>query len=375
MNLYFDNAAAEECSPETLERFSKLTLALPGNQESTVSGTRSAVEDAEKRILHSVCRNVATEYSVLFLHTGTDAVNAAFAAATETHRLKKVILSGGEHACMKAAVKRFFTDCPIRELTCGPDGIFHEENCFQENESVLTAVHFVQSETGAVQPLAKIHHGLEHSGSGSLFLVDAVQGIGKVHFDFAAVQPDFLTISGQKIGVPSGAALIYRRHFAPFFRSYRLEQHQIGRLPPALAVLLSEVLEKRLTALNENYDRALTLKNLFFSLLEKKLYGQYRRTLPDTAPASPFIAHILLGNGKIFYQGAIIARALSRYGITAAPGSACDAETDHPSETLRWMRIPKEWLYSALRISFSPLNDAAGVEKLVDSLAEIVATY
>ena len=114
------------------------------------------------------------------------------------------------------------------------------------------------------------------------------------------------------------------------------------------------------------------LKDLLFRLLDEKITGKYRRTVPETTETSPFIAHLLLKNG---IQGAIISRALSAYGIITAPGSACDAETKEPSAALRWMKIPKQELWSALRISFSPLNGEEGIHALTGKLAEILEQY
>ena len=205
----------------------------------------------------------------------------------------------------------------------------------------------------------------------SLLLVDAIQGAGKIPFDFSAVQPDFFTLSGQKLGALSGAALICRKTFLPVLKKLRLEQHSTGRVPPVLAKHLAAVLCSWVSLQEQRAFSAQELKDLLFAELERTLPGVFRRTIAENVPVSPYITHLLFPG----YQGAILTRALSGRGIITSPGSACDAETDRPSEALTWMGIPSSLAFCALRISFSPANDRDGVCTLVRSLAEILRQY
>ena len=366
MDLYFDNAAAMRLLPG-FDRIPDLI----GNQESPVSGMAQVVAEAERKILNALAPAVADRYSVFFTNTGTDAICAVFDVLQKTWKKKEgsIALSGGEHTSLRAAAKRSGLKqiiIPCRNNgTIGPDELKNSMTA----GTVLTAVHLVQPETGVVQDLASLRTILP---ADAVLLVDGIQGVGKVPFDFAAVKPDFFTISGQKLGIPSGAAVICQKKYAKAFRELRLTDHRVGRVPPPFIVLLADVVADWMAKQEERRKHAQILKDLLFRELERTIGGKYRRTVPETTETSPFIAHILLQNGV---QGAIISRALSAYGIVTAPGSACDAETKDPSTALQWMNVPKQELWSALRISFSPSNDEEGIRFLTGKLAEILAQY
>ncbi len=365
MNLYFDNAAALEYDPFLTERLAQLLPRCFSNQESPVSDTAGQVRAAEERLIAALLpERLGEQYSVLFVNTGTDAVNAVFSIFPSG---SEVVLTGGEHASVRAAAERLAGEEKKLRLTGCDAGLVlpcHYREAVTE-QTVLTAVHTVHPETGLIQRLPS-----KAERKNSYLLADAVQGIGKLPFDTASVQPDFLTVSGQKLGLPGGGAVLYKRQFRKNFEKLRRQDHRTGRVPPVFCVLLAETLERWNSLREERLNHAAALKSLFLTLMEEKCGGVFRRTVPDEL-SSPYIAHILLKN----CQGAIVTRALSAKGIYAASGSACDSETKEPSAALRWMGIEPPLAYHALRISFSPRNDEAGICRLTDELAQILHDY
>ena len=71
---------------------------------------------------------------------------------------------------------------------------------------------WVNNETGIIQP---IEHVVEIAKKfGCLVHCDAAQALGKVKINFEDLGADFLTISGHKIGAPTGiGALVYDNSF------------------------------------------------------------------------------------------------------------------------------------------------------------------
>ncbi len=363
MDLYFDNAAAMRLLPG----FSTIPEDMTGNQESPVSGMAQVVAEAERKILNALAPAVTDQYNVFFTNTGTDAVCAVFDVLQKNWKEKDgvIALSGGEHASVRAAAKR--SGLKQKIIPCRNDGTIGPEELKNSvsTETVLTVIHLVQPETGVVQELAALPVRTP-------LFVDGIQGFGKVPFDFAAVKPDFFTISGQKLGIPGGAAVICKKKYTGNFRELRLADHRIGRVPPPFICMLADAAADWMAKQAERQKHAQNLKDFLFRMLDETIGGKYRRTVPETTETSPFIAHILLKNGV---QGAIVSRALSAYGIVTAPGSACDAETKDPSAALKWMKVPPKELWSALRISFSPRNDEEGIRFLTEKLTEILAQY
>ena len=104
-------------------------------------------------------------------------------------------------------------------------------------------------------------------------LVDAIQGAGKLPFDFDAVQPEFFLVSGQKFGVPSGAAVLYGDAFRPAMKKLRAERHAVGRVPPPFCLLLSETLGGRLATMSGDLD--------YIRELRERFLAELREALPD----------------------------------------------------------------------------------------------
>ncbi len=363
MNLYFDNAAAMQPDPVLTERLPFLLSRFFSNQESPVADTVPAVRDAEQRICAALCGSVRDQYCVYFVNTGTDAVNAVFQILS-LNIGSEIAMSGGEHASIRAAAQR--SGAKLNFTGCQRGLILPEHYAAAVTErTVLTAVHCVQAETGLIQNMPPVQER-----KNSLLLADGIQSTGKLSFDFASVQPDFFTVSGQKLGLPCGAAVLCKNKFRQSFGKLRLTGHSTGRVHPAFCILLADALERWNTLQTERHRHAERLKTLLFNELERKIGGMFEQTVP-AEQSSPYIAHILLNR----FQGAIITRALAAKGIFTAPGSACDSETKEPSAVLRWMKVPKEKLFNALRISFSPENDEESVARLADELAEILRHY
>lgn len=376
MELYFDNAAAMKPDPALTAYLAQIVPASFCNQEALASPGAKLMAQAEQEILDSLCGDAAGEYRVWFVNTGTDAVRASFDAmgmilAEKRKNTGKIALSGGEHASVKKAAE----DSGLTEqiFTCDRDGFITENDyaAAVTPDCRIAAVHFVQPESGIVQDLLPLRRVLEERAPDAMLFADAIQGAGKIPFDFKKIKPDFFTVSGQKLGVLNGGAVLCRKAHFRILQKLRTSEHKYGRLNPFFALTLAECLKNWKAHRTERATAAQQLKEQFFRELNLKIKDRFTKTV-SSRETSPFIAHLLL---KDCYQGAIIVRALSSLGISIASGSACEAETGEPSAALRWMGVTRKQAFAALRISFSPQNDPEGVSRLTDAIAHALDTY
>lgn len=381
MKLYFDNAAAVPVRPVTMARLAALAQDFSANQEASGAAgeaVRAALATAEHRLIGTICGSAAQGYSVLWTNTGTDAVRAAVMAFLLTPEKHGGVLStDGEHASIPAALDMLPASCPRNRVKLLRDGRIDLTDLSQKlNERTrLVAFHWVQSETGAMQDLAAVRAMVKSIAPQAALLVDAIQGEGKLPFDFAAVQPEFFLVSGQKFGLPSGAALLYSDEFRPAVKKLRTERHAIGRVPPPFSLLLAETLGGRTATMSGDLDYIRELKERFLSELKEALPdGCWRETIP-TENASPYIAHLLFSGGPQTYQGAILTRIMAKFGASIASGSACDAETGTPSRVLTAMGLGREQAYSAVRVSFFDHNTPEEAAELAHLLARAVREY
>lgn len=369
MDLYFDNAAAMKPDPAMTARLAGLAASSFYNQEALASPGAKIVAEAEQQILTALCGTAADAYRVFFVNTGTDAVRASFDAMVQIVKRKgSIALSGGEHASVKMAAVASGLEQKI--IFCDREGFMTpaDYEAAIDEHTRIAAVHFVQSETGVIQDLEPLRKSLDDD---ALLFVDGIQGAGKISFDFQKIKPDFFTVSGQKLGVLNGGAVICRKKHYNVLQKLRSDRHQYGRLNPFFALMLAEILVDWKKNISSRATAAQQLKDQLLQELDSKINGKFIQTVSSRA-SSPFITHLLLNET---YQGAIVVRALSAKGIFIASGSACDAETSEPSAALRWMNVPGKQAFSALRISFSPQNDSAGVSALTDAVAETLSAY
>ena len=381
MKLYFDNAAAVPVRPVTMARLATLAQDFSANQEASGAAgeaVRAALSTAERRLIETICGSAAQGRSVLWTNTGTDAVRAtvmAFLLTPEKHG--GVLSTDGEHASIPAALDMLPASCPRNRVKLLRDGRIDLTDLSQKlNERTrLVAFHWVQSETGAMQDLAAVRAMVKSIAPQAALLVDAIQGAGKLPFDFAAVQPEFFLVSGQKFGLPSGAAMLYSDEFRPAVKKLRTERHAIGRVPPPFCLLLAETFGGRTATMSGDLDYIRELKERFLSELKEALPdGCWRETIPAEI-ASPYIAHLLFSGGPQTYQGAILTRIMAKFGASIASGSACDAETGTPSRVLTAMGLGREQAYSAVRVSFFDHNTPEEAAELARLLARAVREY
>ena len=194
-------------------------------------------------------------------------------------------------------------------------------------------------------------------------------------FDFASVRPDFFLVSGQKFGLPSGAAMVYSDAFRPTVKKIRSERHAVGRVPPPFCLLLAETLAGRLAELEKKLTHIRVLRTAFLDELKRALPdGCWRETIP-AENASPYIVHLLFSGGPQTCQGAILTRIMAKFGASIASGSACDAETGTPSRVLTAMGLSREEAFSAVRVSFFDRNTPEEAAELAQLLARAVREY
>lgn len=358
MKLYFDNAAAEPVSAEIFQKLQQYFAEAWANQEAAGYAGNVAAEQeklAAVTLLNAVSCGKRTDHSVLWGHAGTEVIQAVFRLLTMQYKRGTVLYTAGDHAAVRAAIGEMgaaFTgiELPLTRSGCVDMAVL--KSCIQEKKDDIIAVcvPFIISETGAVQDLIGVRRILNDCGSKALLFCDGIQGIGKIPLDWAGIDPDFFTISGQKIGLPAGAALLYRRDFTRYAARLRTELHQITRVPVPFIRLLAERVEVLLNGLPERYETMRGQRKRFCKILSEIVGEQkYLVTIPEKE-SSPHIIHLLLKNGV---QGAIIVRALTAAGISISYGSACDAETNRPSGVLLSMGYSRQESYGALRISFS----------------------
>jgi cysteine desulfurase len=209
--IYLDYNATAPIRPEVVDEVVR-ALQLSGNASSVHAEGRAAraeIERARERVADLVG---AKAKNVIFTSGGTEASNTVLSPSF--HRLgeagaTRLLVGATEHPCGLNGHR--FAPESAESLAVDAAGIVKLEwlKGYLEragSERVLVSVQLANNETGVLQPIAEIarlvrrHGGLTHT--------DAVQAVGKVPVDMAALEIDALTLSAHKIGGPKGVGAL-----------------------------------------------------------------------------------------------------------------------------------------------------------------------
>jgi cysteine desulfurase len=202
--IYLDYNATAPVKPAVVDAVAQ-ALAAGGNPSSVHSSGRAAriaVENAREQVANLVG---AAASEVVFTSGGTEANNLCLRAFHKAGR--KLFVSAIEHPSVMATAQELgATIIPVDE-----DGLVQSDTldgllAKSADGEALVSVMLANNETGVVQSIAELA-GIAHQ-KGALFHTDAVQAIGKISFDFNALNADLATVSAHKIGGPAGSGAL-----------------------------------------------------------------------------------------------------------------------------------------------------------------------
>jgi cysteine desulfurase len=238
-----------------------------------------------------------------------------------------------------------------------------------ESESVaLVSCMWANNEVGTVQPVAEVVE-LAHR-HGVPVHADAVQALGQLPVDFAAAGLDAMTVSGHKVGGPTGiGALLVRRDLdlVPVLHGGGQERDvRSGTLDApaaagfaAAATVAVEGRERRARHLAALRDEL--VRGVLDEVPGAILNGDPRDRLP--------------GNAHVSFpgcEGDSLLLLLDARGIDCSTGSACSAGVPQPSHVLLAMGMPEQQARGSLRFSLGHTSTRTDVLTLVDAIGPVV---
>ncbi|MBJ3784488.1 cysteine desulfurase family protein [Devosia sediminis] len=366
--IYLDHNAASPLRPEARAAL-VAALDLVGNPSSVHAHGRALrnLIDTGRR---QVARLAGAEAKqVVFTGSATEAVTQAIVGGTKAFSAGAIAVSAGEHAAVAKAAEA--TGLPV--WTIGLDAVGRIDldqlvavlaRADAEGVTLLVALHWVNNETGVVQPMSRIN-ALVGPTRHTLF-VDAVQALGKLDLDFAASAPDMLAVSGHKIGAPAGiGALLVKAHAdtVRLIPGGGQEQGRRGGTESAAliaafgaAAAAADYDSEAMSALSVHLERGLAAL-----APDVVIFGQGATRIGNVTD----FAVPGLGNATAMM-------GLDLMGLSVSSGSACSSGKVGASHVLAAMGVPKDLANCALRVSFgwnSTLADAdaflAGFETLL----------
>ena len=353
--IYLDHNAASPLLPEAKAAL-LAALELTGNPSSVHNhgrALRNLIETARAQVAKLAG---AERGQVVFTGSATEAITQAIAGGAKAFGSDAVVISAGEHAAVSRAAEA--TGLPVLTIGLGADGCIDLDQLAEVIASaegnLLVALHWVNNETGVVQPIGRINALV--GPTRHVLFIDAVQALGKLPLDFATSAPDMMAVSGHKIGAPAGVGALLVKAHADAARLIPGGGQEQGRRGGTEAAALIAAFGAAAAAIAGRYEAADV----------SALTARLERALPDEAVV---FGGNRLGNVTNFavpgVNNATAMMGLDLLGLSVSSGSACSSGKVGPSHVLAAMGVPAALAECALRVSLGWNSTADDVDAFV----------
>ena len=372
--IYLDNAATTRVRPEVAEAVLPAMTETYGNASSVHSFGREAKKAMEKARAQVAAAIGAKKEEIYFTAGGSEADNWAIKGAAHALRRKglHIITTAIEHHAVlhtcQALEKEGFevTYLPVDEY-----GLVTPEQVEAaiRPDTILVSVMAANNEIGTIEPIAEI--GAVCRAHKVLFHTDAVQAVGHMPLDVAAMQIDMLSLSGHKFYAPKGVGALYIRtgvRIENLIEGGAQERNRragtenvpaIVGMGKAIELITAEMAEEnaRISGLRDRL-----IAGILDAIPESCLNGHPTKRLPGNVNVS--IRYI---------EGEALLLSLDMAGIAASSGSACTSGSLDPSHVLLAIGLPHEIAHGSLRLTIGRDNTQDEIDRVLEELPKIVS--
>jgi cysteine desulfurase len=372
--IYLDHNATTPMHPAVIDRMTAVLRDEYGNPSSVHHfGQRAkAVLDEARSAVASLLGAEPAE--VVFTSGGTEGDNFALrgvAEALEPTGRRHLVASAIEHEAvlntLKALARRGWrtTLLPVDQSgVVSPDTL---RGALADDTALVSVMH-ANNEIGTIQPIAELARLAR--ARGALFHTDAVQTVGKVPVEVAALGVDLLTLSAHKFYGPKGVGAIWIRRglrLLPILtggkheRSRRAGTENVAGIA-GMGVAAQEARAKmseesvRLSALRDRLENG-----ILDAVAGTAVNGVRQPRVPNTTNIS---------FDRIEAESLLIAFDLA--GIAVSTGSACSSGTLEPSHVLKAMGFPAHRTQNSIRFSLGAANTEADIDRVIAVVPGIV---
>jgi len=380
---YLDHAATTPMLPEAIEVMTAQLgrLGNPSSLHRSGRAARRVVEEAREAVAQALG---ARPSEVVFTAGGTEADNLAikglyWSRRAEDDRRRRVIVAAVEHHAVLDSAQWLgeHEGAEVELLPVDRLGRVHPEALTQALErdprsAALISVMWANNEVGTVQPIAELAEIARTYGVP--IHSDAIQAVGQLPVDFAAVGLDAMTVTGHKIGGPIGVGVLLLGHEltpVPVLHGGGQERDiRSGTLDtPAIAAqaVAAELAVKRQPEYADQLAR-----------LRDDLVRRVVEAVPEAVlngDPGPDLKARLPGNAHLSFpgcEGDALLMLLDARGIECSTGSACSAGIAQPSHVLLAMGHVEEVARGSLRFSLGHTSTPVDIDALVDAIAAVV---
>ncbi len=377
--VYLDHAATTPMLPAAIEAMAS-HLGHTGNASSLHGSGRAArrtVEESRETIAEALG---ALPSEVVFTSGGTEADNLAlkglwWARLKDDPRRRRILLSGVEHhAVLDPAVwLAQHEGAELEWLPVDALGRVRPDEVRTAIEQDPASVSFVtlmlaNNEVGTLQPIQEV--AAIAAEFGIPVHTDAVQAIGEIPVDFAALGVDAMTVSAHKIGGPYGigALLVHKEtQLVPIVHGGGQERDvRSGTLDTPATAGFAVAAAHAVKHQADERQRLIALRD--------RLINGITSTVPGALLSGDPIGR-LPGNAHLSFkdcEGDSLLLLLDARGIEVSTGSACNAGVAEPSHVLLAMGYDDQRARGSLRFTLGHTSTDADIDAVLDNIGPVV---
>lgn len=357
--IYLDNAATTKPNEKALGSAVEYYQQNYYNPSSLYRGGRKVSLDLDE------CRKILLSgnrfHKIMFTSCGTESDNTAIFGFGKRGN---IVTTMGEHSAVyNAFMKQKEKGLEVRFAKLLEGGKVDVDDLLSKidkNTSFVSVVH-VNNETGAINPINEIAEKVKKIAPNCVFHSDGVQAFGKINTRLSQ-NIDLYSVSAHKIGGLKGAgALLYKQglHVQPYVLGGGQEGGLRSGTENVLGIkLFAEAFKERYDNLNENYQKARTLKQAALNGLDKNLFK-----ILSPEESSPYVLCVSAAG----LRGAVLQNMLDDDGIIVGTGSACSSKKPF-SRIISSFNNDQGILNGVVRLSFSTDTELEDVKYAVERL-------
>lgn len=346
---YLDHNATSPLRPAAFDAMVE-ALRAGGNPSAVHSAGRKArgMVEAARRQLAALVGCLPGE--VIFTSGGTEANNLALSGSGR----RRVLVSAVEHD----SVRKASPDAEI--IPVDHDGVIDlaafEQILSNATDPALVSVMLANNETGVLQPIGEVVRLARRSGA--LVHCDAVQAAGKVTVEVHGLGVDYLSLSGHKLGGPTGVGALIVRNGAPLAPDRRGGGQEANRRAgtenvAGIAGFGAAAAEAR--------------DGLAVALLRDRLEASLLRLAPGARIFGAGVPR--LDNTSCISMPGVKAEtqvmALDLAGVCVSAGAACSSGKVQRSAVLDAMGVDPAEAASAIRVSLGWNSESSDIDRLI----------
>lgn len=374
--VYLDHNATTYVRDEVAERLVEHFQALRsfGNPSSSTDLGKLAY-DLVRKAREQVAEVIGVSpFEIVFTGCGSEANNMAIkgVAFGLLGQSAHFITTKIEHpSVLKTFAYLETLEFDVTYVGVGSDGCVDAESIREalRPETVLVSVMAVNNEIGTINPLEEI--GAICREAGVPFMVDAIQGFGKIPLRPKEWGISMLSVSGHKLYAPKGIAALYLSddmELVPLIHGGSQESGKRAGTEDTAAIMAlgfaAELIEKERES---EHQRLTELRDYFLERLKEiepdaVVNGCMQRRIPHN-----------LNIGFPNVDSGSVLLSLNLIGVYVSSGSACSAGSVEASYVLKALGLDTS-RYGTVRFSFGKRTTKDDLDYLFQYLPEILNT-